>query len=129
MGTTVTNELMAREVSGSARLQMASVLLFNGSMIVERASLTIFQKLLLSRFGPVVARLSNERAFRANFGRIFSSGHPLTPQEAADQWSLLAYHGGNRILDKLIFYNHERRRHGRRWHGAIRDWPGHLELV
>jgi pimeloyl-ACP methyl ester carboxylesterase len=129
MGTTVANELMARDIEGRGSLELSTVMLFNGSMIVERASLTRSQKILLSRFGPVLARLSNERAFRTNFGRIFSPDHPLSDEEAADQWSLLANNRGNRILDKLTFYNKERRIHGRRWHGAIRDWPGRLELV
>ncbi len=52
--------------------KLAGVLLFNGSMVIEQASLTISQKLLRSRLGPLVARLSNERTFRAQFARIFS---------------------------------------------------------
>jgi pimeloyl-ACP methyl ester carboxylesterase len=129
MGTSVANELMARELEGRLPFRLRSVLLLNGSMVIERASLTPSQKLLRSRLGPLAARLSNERSFRAQFGRIFSPDHPLSREEAADQWALLAYGGGNRILDRLTYYLHERVTHAPRWHGALRDWPGELELA
>jgi pimeloyl-ACP methyl ester carboxylesterase len=129
MGTSVANELMARDLEGRLPFRLLSVLLLNGSMVLERASLTPSQKLLRSRLGPLAARLSNERSFRAQFARIFSPDHPLSAEEAADQWALLAYGGGHRILDKLTFYLHERVTYAERWHGALRDWPGPLELA
>jgi pimeloyl-ACP methyl ester carboxylesterase len=129
MGTSVATELLARSLEGRPGLSLAAVLLFNGSMVIERASLTRGQKLLRSRLGPLAARLSNELTFRAEFRRIFSAAHPLTPEEAADQWSLLAHRGGQRILDKLTYYLRERVLYAGRWHGALRDWPGHLELA
>lgn len=129
MGTSVTTELLARDLDGRLPFELARVLLFNGSMVLERASLTLDQKLLRSRLGPVVARLSNRRGFRRSFSRIFSSAHPLTREEADDQWTLLSYNDGNRILDRLIFYLHERITLGPRWHGALRAWPGRLELA
>ena len=64
------------------------------------------------------------------FGGIFSREHPLSAEEAADQWSLLAHNGGHRLLQRLIYYNHERvGPPGQRWHAALRDWPGRLELA
>jgi pimeloyl-ACP methyl ester carboxylesterase len=129
MGTSVATELLARDLEGRLAFKLAGVLLFNGSMVIEKASLTISQKLLRSRLGPVVARLSNERTFRAQFARIFSGRHPLSAEEAADQWELLGYHDGHRILDRLTYYLHERVRYAQRWHGALRDWPGRLELA
>jgi pimeloyl-ACP methyl ester carboxylesterase len=129
MGTSVATELLARDVEGRLPFGLLSVLLLNGSMVIERASLTTSQKVLRSRFGAVAARLSNERSFRAGFGRLFSPDHPLTDEEAADQWSLLAYGGGNRILHRLTYYLHERVTFAGRWHGALRDWEGPLELA
>jgi len=129
MCTSVITELLARDLEDRLRLKIAAVLLFNGSIVIERASLTISQKLLRSPLGPLVARVSNERTFRAQFARIFSDAHPLSDEEAADQWSLLAYNHGQRILDRLTFYMRERVTHAERWHGALRDWPGRLELA
>jgi pimeloyl-ACP methyl ester carboxylesterase len=129
MGTSVATELLARAIEGRLGFTPASVLLFNGSMVIERASLTTSQKALRSRLGPLVARLSNETLFRAQFSRIFSPEHPLTREEAADQWALLAHDGGHRIIDRLTYYLHERVEYAQRWHGALRDWPGELSLA
>lgn len=129
MATSVTTELLARAVDGRGKLAIAGVLLLNGSMVLERASLTVSQRILRGRFGPLLARASFRGLFRAQLGRTFSRSHPLSREEADDGWDLLAHAGGNRILDKLTYYLHERMVHRDRWHGALRDWPGHLELA
>jgi pimeloyl-ACP methyl ester carboxylesterase len=131
MGSTVATEILARDIDGRLSFKLRSALLFNASLVRERASLLWGQKLLLSRLGPLAARLTTEFAFRRQFGGIFSKEHPLSAQEAADQWSLLAHRDGHRLLQRLIFYNHERVTPplADRWHGALRDWPGRLELA
>jgi pimeloyl-ACP methyl ester carboxylesterase len=129
MGTSVATELLARDVEGRLPFRLSAVLLLNGSMVLERASLSVSQRALRSRLGPLVAALSNEPAFGRSFARLFSPSHPLTPEEAADQWALLAYGGGNRILHKLIHYLRERVEFAERWHGALRNWEGELELA
>jgi pimeloyl-ACP methyl ester carboxylesterase len=129
MGTSVATELLARDLEGRGTVPLAAVVLLNGSMVIERASLTTSQKVLRSRFGGLLARLSNERAFSAQFARLFSPGHPLTREESADQWALLAHARGHRILHRLTYYLHERVRFADRWHGALRNWPGRLELA
>ena len=129
MGTSVATELMARDLRGELGFAMGGALLFNGSMLLHLARPTPGQKLLRSRLGPLFARLTNERGFRAQFARIFSPEHPLSEEEAADQWSLLAQDGGQRIAHRTIAYMAERERFTERWHGAIRDWPGALTLA
>jgi pimeloyl-ACP methyl ester carboxylesterase len=129
MGTSVATELMARDLRGTLEMEMTGALLFNGSMLLHLAKPTIGQHLLRSPLGPVFSRLTNERSFRAQFSRIFSSEHPLRVEEAVDQWSLLTYNGGQRIAHRTIHYMEERERFTERWHGAIRDWPGPLTLA
>jgi pimeloyl-ACP methyl ester carboxylesterase len=129
MGTSVATELMARDLRGELSIRLAGVLLFNGSILLHRASPTTGQKILRSRVGPLFARFNNERSFTAQFGRIFSEAHPLDPDEAADQWALLAYNDGHRRLPLTINYMNERERYTDRWHGAVRDWPGPLSLA
>ncbi|HSR93370.1 MAG TPA: alpha/beta hydrolase [Solirubrobacterales bacterium] len=129
MGTSVATELMARDLRGALGMNLAGALLFNGSMLLELAKPTLGQNLLRSRLGPLFARLTNERSFRAQFSRIFAPGHPLSAEEAADQWSLLVHNDGQRIAHRTIHYMAERERFTDRWHGAIRDWPGALTLA
>ncbi len=129
MGTSVATELLARNVAGTARLNPVGALLFNGSVVLERASLSPAQRLLRSPLGPLAARLSNERVFRREFDRLFSEAHPLTDAEAADQWALICHGGGRTMGHKLIHYLSERVRFAERWHGAVRDWDGPLSLA
>ncbi|MGK2931761.1 MAG: alpha/beta fold hydrolase [Solirubrobacterales bacterium] len=129
MGTSVTTELFARDIRGRLGFNLTDALLFNGSMILEKASLTRSQKLLRSRFGPIAARLSSYRVFRREFGAVFSPGHPLSDEEAVDQWALICHNGGRSMGHQLIHYLEERARLTDRWHGAIRDWDGHLNLA
>lgn len=129
MGTSVATELFARDLRGELPFAISGALLFNGSILLDRASPTVGQKLLRSRGGPLFARLTSERTFRAQFARIFSGAHPLTREEAADQWALVAHAGGQRIAHLTINYMNERERLTERWHGAVRDWPGALSLA
>ena len=63
-------------------------------MIQDAASPTLGQRILRSPVGPLMSRLSSERFFRQQFGSIFSPGHPLTDEEAEDQWALIRAGGG-----------------------------------
>ncbi|CAN5197244.1 alpha/beta hydrolase [soil metagenome] len=128
MGDSVATELMARDIEGSLSFELNGVLLTNGSVIIEKATLTVVQKLLLGRLGPLVARLISEKAFRKQLAGVFSPAHPFTDEEGADQWSLLANNGGNTIIHRLSSFNTERAELARRWEGAIRNWAGHLSI-
>jgi pimeloyl-ACP methyl ester carboxylesterase len=129
MGTSVATELMARDLDGELGMQVAGALLLNGSMVQGAASPTLAQRLLRSPAGPLVSRLSGERFFRRQFGQIFSPGHPLTQEEAEDQWTLICAGGGRTLNHKTIRYMEERFRHAGRWHSALRKWPKPLALV
>jgi pimeloyl-ACP methyl ester carboxylesterase len=129
MGTSVATELMARNLRGEPTINVTGALLFNGSMLLHLAKPTVGQRLLRSGLGPLFARLTSERGFRAQFSRVFSPEHPLSAEEAADQWALIAHDGGQRIAHRTIHYMEERERFTERWHGAIRDWPGPLTLA
>ena len=129
MGTSVATELMARDLRDELTIDLAGALLFNGSMLLHLAKPTLGQNLLRSRLGPLFARLTSERSFRAQFSRVFSPQHPLSDDEAADQWSLLTHNNGHRIAHLTINYMAERERFTERWHGAIRDWPKPLTLA
>lgn len=122
MGTSVTTELLARDIHGRLPFQLQRAVLTNGSVILERASLRPSQKILRSRLGPLFARLINRKGFTRGFGRLFSRQHPLSAEEATAQWALLSHNGGHRIAHLLISYLEERERYAQRWHGAVRDW-------
>jgi pimeloyl-ACP methyl ester carboxylesterase len=129
MGTSVTTELLARDLQGHLPFELQKVVLSNGSVILRRASLRPIQKVLRGPLGPVVARLSNKATFGREFGRLFSPDHPLSVDEADAQWALMSYNRGHRIAHLLISYLDERERYAERWHGAVRDWPKPLSFL
>ena len=129
MGTSVANELMARDLEGRLGFELLGGLLLNGSMIQDAASPTLGQRILRSAVGPLFSRLSSERFFRQQFGSIFSPEHPLSDEEAADQWALVCAGGGRTLNHKTISYMEERFRYAERWHGAIANWPKSLTLA
>jgi pimeloyl-ACP methyl ester carboxylesterase len=129
MGTSVANELMARDIDGSLEMDLTGGLLLNGSMIQDAASPTLGQRLLRSAVGPLFSRLSSERFFRQQFGSIFSPDHPLTDEEAEDQWELIRAGGGRTLNHKTIAYMEERFEHAERWHGALREWEKPLSVA
>jgi pimeloyl-ACP methyl ester carboxylesterase len=129
MGTSVATELMARDLKGSLDMDVRGALLLNGSMVQGAASPTLAQRILRSPIGPLFSRLSSERFFRQQFGSVFSPAHPLTDQEAEDQWGLICAGGGRTLNHKTIAYMGERFQYAERWHGALRDWPKPLQLA
>ena len=129
MGTSVATELFARDIEGALGIRIAGALLFNGSIVLDRATLTRSQKLLRGPLGPLAARLANEWVFRREFGALFSPAHPLSDAEAADQWALITREGGRALGHKLIHYLDERERYAERWHGAVRDWERPLSFA
>ena len=129
MGTSVANELMARDLEGALEMDLRGGLLLNGSMIQDAASPTLGQRILRSAVGPLFSRLSSERFFRQQFGSIFSPAHPLSADEAEDQWELICAGGGRTLNHKTIAYMEERFKHADRWHGALRDWEKPLSLA
>jgi pimeloyl-ACP methyl ester carboxylesterase len=129
MGTSVATELMARDIEGSLEMEIAGALLLNGSMVQGAASPTLGQRILRSRAARFLSALSTERFFRQQFGSIFSTDHPLSDEEAEDQWALICEGGGRTLNHKTIRYMEERFRHAGRWHGALRDWPKPLSLA
>lgn len=129
MGTSVTTELMARDLQGRLGFELQRVVLTNGSVILARASLRPGQKVLRGPLGPVAARLANKATFTRGFARLFTPDHPLSEAEADAQWALLSYNDGHRIAHLLISYLDERERYASRWHGAVRDWPKPLGFL
>ncbi len=129
MGTSVANELMARDIDGSLSFGLDAVLLFNGSMVIDAASLTWEQKALLGPAGFILAGLSNRLSLKRGLGATFSESHPMSDDEARYQWALMSERSGHRNLHRAITYVRQRTELAERWHGAIANWPGNLELA
>jgi len=129
LGTSVATELLARDLAGELGFKLCGMLIFNGSILIERANPTLAQKLLRGPFGPLAARFANEAFFRRQFASIFSKAHPATDRDLSDNWALMCFNDGNRLGHKLVSYMDERVIYAERWHGAIQRWDGDLSFV
>jgi pimeloyl-ACP methyl ester carboxylesterase len=117
LGTSVATELLARRERSLLSLELASVVLMNGSVHQEMASLTVGQRILKSPAGQAFARASRRAVFVAQMRRILAKP---PPEGALEQmWDLLARADGVLRLPSLIRYTDERVRFKRRWIGAL----------
>lgn len=120
-GDSVTQELIARhdERSAPAVPAIGSVCFLNGGLFPERHRARRAQKLLQSPLGPLLARLTTERSFRASFTPIFGPHTRPSDEELAACWQLVAHNDGASIAHLLIGYITERREQRDRWVGAM----------
>ena len=129
-GVTVTQELLARAVSnasGSAVHCIDSVVLLNGGLFPETHKPVLIQKLLISPFGGLVARLGTFAKFKQNFDKICAQSLPENELKAF--WELLLRDNGKAIMPKLIRYMVERRKYRERWVGALQNTQTPIRLI
>ena len=110
-GVTVGQELLARDAP------IDSIAFLNGALFPETHHPRLIQRLLASPLGPLVARVTNERAFSRSFAALFAK--PPTRDELHAFWLLAAKNDGMRALAGLIGYMAERRANRERWVGAL----------
>ena len=117
MGTSVLTELLARRERGLLPFEVASITLTNGSVHVGMAHLTVGQRILRSKAGPLFARLGTRRTFKAQLRRVFAKPPPDAVLDA--MYELVAREDGAQRLPAIVGYIAERVRFERRWVGAL----------
>jgi pimeloyl-ACP methyl ester carboxylesterase len=126
-GVTVAQELVARHNAGGP-LQLRSVCLLNGGILPELHRPFRIQRLLASRVGPLIARLTSFRAFASNMRRLWGS-RPLPDADLRELWRAVSRARGTRVMPGLIGYMAERRRHRDRWVGALEHLDAPLSVI
>lgn len=130
MGDTVVQELLSRRLEKRPGLELASLVLLNGGILVERARPILVQRLLRRRIlGPLVARLMNRRAFDRSLRSIAGPGREPSDDELAALYTLATEGGGKRVYPSLIRYLDERSARRERWRGATLGHPWPMRLV
>jgi pimeloyl-ACP methyl ester carboxylesterase len=114
VGVSVACELLARQqLAEAGALAIDSVCLLNGGVFPEAHQPRPIQRLLASRLGPLLARLTRKRDFARGMASIFAQ--PPNPDFVDELWVLLRHQDGRRVLPKLLGYMKERRQHRERW--------------
>lgn len=128
-GSTVVQELLARDQEGSLSFRIDSVCLLNGGLFPEMHSPLFIQKVLKSPLGGLISRGLTRRTFERNFRRLMGERNPPTQQDMEDFWHLLTYNNGRGILHQLIQFMEERRCHRNRWVDALRNASQPMRLI
>lgn len=126
-GDTVVQELLARQHEGTLPFRISSVSLLNGGLFPEATFPILMQKLLLSRIGPLVARLSNFASFARSMQKI--AGSRLPDDLLREHWHLVVRDNGRVVLPKIIQYIRERKKYRERWSSALQNAGIPLQLI
>lgn len=118
-GNTVAQELLARQREGALGFRITSAAFLNGGLFPEATHPLRIQRLLAGPLGPLVARLSSERRFKASLQRICP--RPWPAGELEEAWAGLTRAGGKAVMPKLLRYIAERHAHRARWVGALQS--------
>ena len=126
-GNTVAQELLARQLEGRLAFRIRSITFLNGGLFPEATHPLMLQKALLGPFGPLVARLANERSFVASMRHICAQ--PPDASELSKHWQLIKRADGRLVMPKLIRYIRERARYRERWVGALQNAGIPISLI
>ena len=119
-GTSVATEIIARKNSGFTDLEIQSLTLCNGSILIELSQLRPIQKLLLNKItGPTVAKFASRNLFVRNMKRLWFDKSKVDITEFHILWRMLNLQNGKKVMHQLTQYIAERKRLRSRWVGAL----------
>ncbi len=129
-GTSVLTEILWRKNNTNLPIEIASVSLGNGSMLIEMASLIWTQKVLKHHFwGPVLARFSSKFLFVNNFKKLWYDKSKIELEEFDVLWKMLIDNDGRKVLPYIGRYVDERKKFWHRWIGALAAYQNEIHLI
>ncbi|MBI3717323.1 MAG: alpha/beta hydrolase [Sphingobacteriales bacterium] len=127
-GDTVAQELLARQLDREEN-KINSCCLLNGGLFPETHRATLTQKLLLSRIGSLVTRLSSYKRFVSSFSILFPAQTKPAADEMCSLYELIQYNNGHKITHLLVRYIIERKQNRNRWLTALQKARCPLRLI
>jgi len=130
MGDTVGGELLARHLDGEWPVEIVRRFVTNGSIYIEMAQLTAGQQFLLALPDEILPADSapDRLGLAAALTATLAPGNQAGVDTLAHA-DLIVAGGGNRLLARIIRYIEERRRHERRYTGAIESHPSPMHII
>ena len=125
----VTQELLARRAEGRLGVELAAVHLLNGGLYpnLHRAQPTQLA-LLDPEQGPQLSALLTQELFVQALASTFAEDFDAADDSAAI-WQATSREHGERIAHLLIRYISDRKRHARRWVGALEQTDVPLAFI
>lgn len=118
-GNTITQELLARDEESRLNFSIETICFMNGALFPETHRPILAQKILISPFGFLFAKLLNDKRFKESLASVFGVETQPSEQELNDFVTVFKYNDGKRIAHKLIRYMTEREKYRARWVGAL----------
>ena len=128
-GDTVTQELLARINSMTKTTSCKSVCFLNGGLFPETHKALFIQKLLLSRIGWLVNKLTSQKQFNNSMNKVFGPRTKPSKSELDGFWSLINYKNGRHIFHNLISYISDRKENRERWVYALKKSKVPIALI
>ena len=127
-GTSVATELLALKQDGLEPVSIHSMILSNGSILIDQAHLRPIQRLLRSPLtGPITALLANFHTFRRNLNQI--TKNQISETDMRTLWALLIHNDGKLRIPAISNYLHERQAFMSRWLGAFKETTVPITLL
>ncbi len=121
-GTSVATEIIARYNKNFISLDIQSLLLTNGSLLIELANLRLVQRLMRHKqIGKWTKYITNAVIFKINMRRLWADKSKINENELHEMWQLLVHKGGKETLHLVSRYTHERTKYWHRWIGGLED--------
>lgn len=118
-GNTITQELLARAEENRLNFEIKTICFLNGALFPETHRPILAQKILISPFGFLFARLISDAQFKQSLASIFGQNTQPSGAEMDDFVRAFKFNGGKRVAHKLIRYMSERERYRERWVVAL----------
>lgn len=130
MGLTIAVEMLCRQEEGALGFHIESLVLCNGSHLVELAKLTPVQEALMTDEGATAFARSFDAERFAHALRFVWADATRTPEvdlRAIAYWMALG--GGLDVIGRIARYNLERRKYAERWRSILGRTKVPIEVV
>jgi pimeloyl-ACP methyl ester carboxylesterase len=130
MGLTIAVEMLCRQEEGTIGFRMQTLVLCNGSHLVELAQLTAVQQALMTDDGAAAFAQSFDAERFAQGLRFVWADAARTPEidlRAIAYW--MARDGGLDVLGRIARYNLERRQYAERWRSILGRTDVPIQIV
>lgn len=128
-GDTVAQELLARHNENTLAVDLQSVAYLNGGLFHGVHKPLLIQKLLMTPIGRFLGKLINKDRFTQSMRTICGKNSQPSEQELDILWQLISHKNGNAVIHKVIRYMHERKKHAKRWIGALQQTKLPMRLI
>ncbi|XP_040401611.1 mesoderm-specific transcript homolog protein isoform X3 [Cygnus olor] len=131
-GDTVAQELLHRyEHNRTGSILIKSLCLSNGGIFPETHRPRLIQKVLKDGglLSPVITRLMNFFFFSRGLGAVFGPYTQPSQAEYWDMWTAVRTNDGHLVVDSILQYINQRKKHRDRWVGALVATSVPLHLI